>query len=256
MLLLLAFIKDPLKCFRNSGTYFMMNLALSDMLTCIFAPFYLRIILIPRWHSFCAFLAMSSGNASMLSIASISLDRFLMVAHPLKHRYLVKGKSMVLWFAGIWLGGLVIPALRLYFGRKANENFVIYCFDVLVITFSAVMYASAYSRLKKQSENIALESSVESRAHKIRIIKQKQFLTTIIVIGCIAFICIVPSIIFFQVGDSLALSKDSLAFHISIVLFTSIFYANFAVNPLVYILRLPNYRKTFYLLYCKCGKGY
>ena len=35
VLLLVAFIKDPLKCFRNSGTYLMMNLSVSDCLMCL-----------------------------------------------------------------------------------------------------------------------------------------------------------------------------------------------------------------------------
>ena len=37
-LLLVAFIKDPLKCFRNSATYLVMNLAVSDSLLCLIAP--------------------------------------------------------------------------------------------------------------------------------------------------------------------------------------------------------------------------
>ena len=31
VLLLVAFIKDPLKCFRNPGTYLVMNLSVSDV---------------------------------------------------------------------------------------------------------------------------------------------------------------------------------------------------------------------------------
>ena len=33
ILLLIAFLKDPLKCFRNSGTYLVMNLSIADCLT-------------------------------------------------------------------------------------------------------------------------------------------------------------------------------------------------------------------------------
>ncbi len=39
-LLLVAFRKDPLKCFRNSATYLVMNLSVCDGLTCLFAPFF------------------------------------------------------------------------------------------------------------------------------------------------------------------------------------------------------------------------
>ena len=41
VLLLVAFFKDSLKCFTNSGTYLVMNLAVSGCLMCLFAPFFL-----------------------------------------------------------------------------------------------------------------------------------------------------------------------------------------------------------------------
>ncbi len=50
VLLLVAFLKDPLKCFRNSGTYHVMNLAVFHCLTCLFAPFFLVTDVIPSWH--------------------------------------------------------------------------------------------------------------------------------------------------------------------------------------------------------------
>ncbi len=50
VLLLVAFLKDPLKCFRNSGTYLVMNLAVSDCLMCLFAPSFLVWDVIPGWH--------------------------------------------------------------------------------------------------------------------------------------------------------------------------------------------------------------
>jgi hypothetical protein len=37
LLLLIALLKDPLKCFRNSGTYLVGNLAVSDFLVCLLA---------------------------------------------------------------------------------------------------------------------------------------------------------------------------------------------------------------------------
>ncbi len=39
-LLLVAFFKDPIKCFRNSAKHFVMNLSISDCLTCLFGLFF------------------------------------------------------------------------------------------------------------------------------------------------------------------------------------------------------------------------
>ncbi len=244
VLLLVAFLKDPLKCFRNSGTYLVMNLAVSDCLTCLFAPFFLVTDVIPGWHWIFEFLLMWFGTASFVSIASISIDRFLLVAYPIKHHIKMKRKVIILWLAAIWVLSCTIPLVRLFYGRKGNDQII----GVIIIIISVVIYTCTYWKLRKQAKNIALQNSRESRAQEIRILKEKKFLNTIILIACVAFLCIVPSMVFFQIYDSLTWWNDILV-KIFRQIFRFIFYTNFAVNPIIYVIRLPNYRKTFHLLY-------
>ena len=260
VLLLVAFIKDPLKCFRNSGTYLVMNLAVSDCIMCLSIPYYTLHTIkgMTGQQRIFGFLVRWFGMSSIVSIGSISIDRFLMVAYPIKHRVLVRGKIIVLWLAAIWIASCVPPVLRFFsHGRKNElmEKINIYTICLIIVAFSAVMYAATYYQLKKQSRNIALQISNESRAQEIRILKEKRFLKTIIIIASIAFICVVPSAIFYHAYDAeaLGLFKGNLVSEILRKIFASIFYINFVVNPLIYVVRLPNYRKTFYLLYCKRG---
>ncbi len=126
VLLLVAFLKDPLKCFRNSGTYLVMNLAVSDCLTCLFAPFFLVTDVIPGWHWIFKFLVMWFGTASFVSIASISIDRFLLVAYPIKHRIKMKRKVINLWLAAIWIVSFTSPLIRLLYDRKVNERIAVH----------------------------------------------------------------------------------------------------------------------------------
>lgn len=252
VLLLIAFIKDPLKCFRNSGTYLLMSLSVSDIFTCIFIPFFHRAVVFAGYDSenFGLF-SLSFGAASLTSIASISIDRFLMVVFPMKHRYWLKGKVMIAWLSGIWLGAFILPLLRFFFNHKMNGMLPINCFNTIVIIISAVMYAATYLKLKKHSKNIAQQNSTDRRVQEIKILKEKQFLKTIILIACIAFFCILPSMIYFQLDLSLGFTKDSLVSKIFLEILALIFCINFTINPLIYIVRLPNYRRTFYLVYCK-----
>ena len=251
-LLLIALIKDPLKCFRNSGTYLIMNLSVTDLLMCIFEiPFHLNAIVITGWDRVFRFLTLTSGTVSLVSIASISIDRFLLVAYPLKHRHLFTGKVMPLWLLGVWLSGVAFPMTGLFFDRMINNVLALHCFTVSIILLSVFMYAMTFLTLKRHWKDIGEQNSTESCARKTRILKERKFLKTIVLIACIAFFCIVPSTIYFQLYDSLHYSKDNLAVLITTDILHLIFYINFAVNPLVYLLRLPNYRKTFYLIYCK-----
>ena len=224
-------------------------------ITCLFVPFF-TIKGITGRHQIFGFLVVWFGISSIVSIASISIDRFLMVAYPIKHRVLITSKIIVLWLAAIWLASGVPPVLRFFFHGRKNElleKINIYTICVIIVAFSAVMYAATYYQLKKQSRNIALQNSNESRAQEIRILKEKRFLKTIVIIACVAFICVVPSAIFHQAYDALGLFKRNLTSEILSEIFLHIFNINFVVNPLIYFVRLPNYRKTFYLLYCKRG---
>ena len=101
VLLIIALIKDPLKCFKNSGTYFVENLAVSDLFTCLLAPFTCCVPTKWYWQIHSTLFAITS--VSVLTLASISLDRFLMVVYPLKHRVLMTGRIIIVWLACIWL---------------------------------------------------------------------------------------------------------------------------------------------------------
>ena len=252
VLLLVAFIKDPLKCFRNSGTYLIMNLSVSDCLMCLLwllsnktGRIFSHLILLFFFHWI--------GGVSFVSIASISIDRFLMVASPIKHRILMNGKVMVLWISAIWIVDCVVPlSLNASDIDKMDASLGLSTFSVIVIILSSVMYSFTYYKLKKQSKNIALQNSSESRTQEIRILKEKRFLKTIIIIACIAFICTVPFFVLYLLSNSLSfIVDDSITFKIFFSVCNLIFHINFAVNPFIYILRLPNYRKAFFLLYCR-----
>ena len=253
VLLLVAFIKDPLKCFGNSGTYLVMNLSLSDCLTSMFCVFY---NIIPKTFSYTIILFFTFwiAGTSLISIASISIDRFLIVSFPIKHRILMRGKIMILWIATIWIVSCFISALTTFSDvSETNPRNEFYIFSVILIVLSSVMYSSTCYKLKKQSKNIALQNSTETRVQEIRIIKEKRFLKTIIIIACVAFISVVPYLVLHLLySNVVGFLEDNLqAVIISSALCFCIFNLNFAANPFIYILRLPNYRKTFYMLYCR-----
>ena len=251
VLLLVAFIKDPLKCFRNSGTYLVMNLSVSDCLMCLIS---LAGSITPRLglNTAFQFFLYWVVSVSFVTITSISIDRFLMVAYPIKHRILMKGKVVILWITAIWIMSCIIPAfLKLSDIRETSGRMALCLFNVIIVFLSSVMYSSTYYKLKRHPRNMALQNSTESRAQEIRILKEKRFLKTIIIIACIAFVCILPFLIFHLFDFSIGLGEDNLASTMSYRVFSYIYVVNFAVNPLIYILRLPKYRKTFYLLYCK-----
>ena len=252
-LLLLAIFKDPLKCFRNSATYFVINLSVSDCLTCFFSHiFYMTSINLVelRYETF-QMLVLFCGCASLISIPTIAIDRFLMILYPIKHRVFMRGKVVIAWMMAIWFVSCAVTVTTFKFCSWGKDGKGVYTFWAFIIVLSTVFYASTYYMLKKQSRNIAVQSSNDTRTQQIRILKEKQFLRTITIIACIAVIFVFPSTMFFETSVFLNLNTRKLSATIATKIFVCVFAINFAVNPLIYVLRLPNYRKTFFLLYCK-----
>ena len=242
--LIIAFIKDPLKCFRNLGTYFIANLAVSDFLACFVSLF---TCCVPT-HWLLAFdLALPvTSIVSFLTIASISLDRFLMVAYPLKHRVMMKGKPVNIWLSFIWIAGFIYPMKECIPHMKTSLHaFIVNIVAGVIIALSCVIYGFTYHKLQKQSKNVALEN-LPNRQQQMRFIKEKQFLRTITLIACISFVCSIPTTTVYQY----TVFKYGMVSRTLTGIVYGFFYFNFAVNPLVYVLRFPNYRKSFYQLYC------
>ena len=145
LLLLIAFIKDPLKCFRNSGTYLVMTLSVADLYTCsLDIPLYLQTIVLTPLESVFRVLNLTFVTVSFESLASIAIDRFLLVAYPLKHHHLIRGKVMVLWLSGIWLTSAILPISGLFYDGENELQLASFCFSIGFVLLSAVMYAFTY----------------------------------------------------------------------------------------------------------------
>ena len=102
VLLLVAFIKDPLKCLRNSRTYISCN-----------EPFSLRL---SNMSILDLFVFSSTPMTALHPIPNFFfnwigcwIDRFLIVVYPMKYRILIKGKVMFIWIAAISTVSSVIP---------------------------------------------------------------------------------------------------------------------------------------------------
>ena len=214
-------------------------------MTCIFYPFAMDETVVAGLEMF--FFARVCANASFVSIALISVDRFLIVACPFRHRQWMKGKSLLFWLSVIWLTAFILPTFQLLYGERVKKYAMNY-FSLFFVVLSLIMYATTYAIMKKHSRSIGQQNSLRNRAQEIRMFKENRFLKTIIFIASVAFICSVLSLICFQI-NSLALARNTAVYDTVTQASVLIFNINFAINPFIYTLRLSNYRKTFKLVY-------
>ena len=197
-LLLIAFIKDPLKCFRNSATYLVTSLAISDCASCLLAFLQPFILLKFGQQAILSLFIFWLGTVSFVSIASISIDRFLMVTYPIKHRIWMKGRFMSLWVGAIWIVSCLPSVLSLLNDHNKSSLNGMFVLGVIVVIISAVMYFSTYCQLRKQSKNISLQNSSETIEHWMRIIKNNHYYC----MYCIFLSCSFSHILYFYAHQS------------------------------------------------------
>ena len=239
--LLVCLVKDPLKCFRKSATYLVANLAICD-LTVLFELLFglLGSSSEPHVRS----LAHTSFYASILTISSIAVDRYLMVAHPFKHRFLMNGKKAAGWIACIWLLGISSPIYHILTGTLGEISRFKYGLLAAVIGITTIAYILTGIALKRQASSLV--NGEGRQAHKAGIANEKRFVTTLVIIAVVAFACLTPATVNSYVEQSKGMKNDFL----NCVLITML-SLNFAVNPFIYFIRLKNYRKTLFMVICR-----
>ena len=255
LLLLFAFVKDPLKCFKHLRMSFIINLAISDFLVCLLSLLKVLTRTDADLSSLLGFLQRPVAIVSFATIASISVNRFLLIVYPIKHRYWIKGRTIAIWLTFIWLLNISYAFKRLIFGIEQSYEGELYMGTVLTLfVLTGTAYASVYVHFKKQSRNIIQQNdSNGDRAEELRLLKENRFLNTIIFIALMTVVTFIPGWILFYAlkCTSYVWAWDNLVCRIILNISALFMRINFAINPLVYIFRFPNYRKTFQILYCR-----
>ncbi len=99
--LVIGLIMDPLKCFKNSSSYLIMNLAVSDILVNLmwFLAQYVR----PCVHGSSAHpLVYVPPYVGCTSIATMAFDRYMSCVHPFKYRILITHNFSINPLMYIW----------------------------------------------------------------------------------------------------------------------------------------------------------
>ena len=150
VMLLIAFIKNPLKCFRNSAAYLVGNLAVSDSL---YSLSFMISISLSQVNNIVDHFQSISFYSSMATIFSIALDRFLMIIYPFKHRILMSDKKMAVWIVIIWFLSCLHSVKRI-FVKDRVDYLVKSGIGSMLIVLTGILYGGTYFTLRKQSRSM------------------------------------------------------------------------------------------------------
>ncbi|XP_028397452.1 cannabinoid receptor type 1A-like [Dendronephthya gigantea] len=255
--LLLIFLINPLKTFNSTSTYFIKSLTVADFVTCLMtiiwgfesAPSegFLRTYYFIFWMSI---------QISFYLIFFMSVERYIAVHYPLKKQLIVtKPRTLacifiVCSFAAILAGISEIKTIRNYVRFS-----VFSLFDVIVICIF-IVYIRIILSLRKISRETRSNLSISTRGLRLeRIRDERQLLIVVFVMLTILAVTVLPYTFASQLllVDRLFFKGWSIDKKV-LVKFLKYFFpvevVNFAVNPIIYAIRLPNYRRSLLALVC------
>ena len=178
------------------------------------------------------------SGASMFFLVLISLERAFALIWPLRHRvtsiktYIYS--VIIVWFAGITLGAF--SSLAVYRIFKIAHYTVVYS---VIIVLSLVTICASYLAIRTRLNH---KVPAIDAAHNRQCVERNTKLskTLFIVIGA-STVFWVPTLVFLCIYFSLGLSVLPKVVN---YIFSMLTLANSLVNPIIYSLRMPVFRKT------------
>ncbi|XP_068691799.1 substance-K receptor-like [Montipora foliosa] len=187
--------------------------------------------------------------ASVANLAAISLERMHATFRPFKHR-LIKKKIFGAAVAGVWFTAALSTAIVfsiIYLGRldittSYHVKALYYLFLVCCLFIMVVSYTSIATKFNCGTHP----------QHHGAIRRERKLTKTLFVVTIVSLILMMPFTIswflfLFTSGKMVETISHETLLHLELSL-DCLFYGNSLINPLLYALKLPEFRRALFLL--------
>lgn len=268
-LLLLVVIVDPLKIFKNPTSYFLIGLAISDLLTALihlpltsscFIFFYLQSP--EQGLTFCFEILLGLGQTqaaitmtlSFLIVFAFTATQFVIVSSPLKYARMATSRKVAICVLSLYLYSILFWVSK-YWGIPVDvlnkidvflHNFfipyaTIACYVLLHCTFKRKMAASKML----SSDSHIQRAPKETQSNRV----QRKFVKINCVLIAILVFCSQPSAIFWLIREFWLPAEETIQLSTVNLFIDNILYLKFMLDPFVYAWRLPKYREALRLIF-------
>ena len=257
----ILFLLDPIRELRSLQNYFIVNLAVSDLIMgAIVEP----LLIATHWKTgktnFLFFIhyqfAIIAGASSVSNVAALSVCRYYAVKMPLSYQRVLTRKRLLYSIAFIWFFAVHFALLTLFWRTLSYQIYVysIGCllpsFAIMLIYYRVFKAIRTYTaRFKNSNERQNLSSSTYAMKNAVR--REKATNKTILIILIVFLVHWTP----FVVVDILMVQFHfrSKWFHTIRDVVLTMAYSSSGINPFLYAWRIPQFRQAFSKM-CGCQK--
>ena len=255
LILLITILLDPLRCLRTPTTYFITNLAFSDLLIGLLIGYgravveYLQYVdeAEPKWIA--TVINIGGGAALVIGIwtvIALALDRYLAVTDPLHYGERVTARRVILYILLSWPLAIALPSPYPFAGKSwtivlltfSHTNFTIPILLLLVVYFRIFRSLS-----RRRSELFRLAASISTMTLRHTLERERKMAGTslmILILFCASFLPFyikIQILNFCKCLDSKPYRKFSVVVHIFL-------YLSSLMDPFLYAWRVPKFRRS------------
>ena len=206
-LLLLIFCVDPLKIFRNPTTYFLIGLAIVDLLTALVQePIYATCFILlyikhPSLHKcvpfmdFGGYFSAFSITVSLLIVFTVT--QYIVISSPLKYGRLVTKKKVFISVVSIYLYTAIYCCLPLMgVPQNVKDAIELFLHNYAVVLVTIVFYFLLHYTMKKKMATCnTLQNESTSREDSKHTQVQRNFLRLNVILLIVLIVCFVPTMV-------------------------------------------------------------
>ena len=252
LLAIILFMKN--RSLRTRSMYLVISLTVADMLVGVLSGGFVQFVLLRRCHLIKLNLSLEVGFAlssfyfffpfvSLTNIAVISLERFHATFRPFRHR-LIKSWVYGVAIAVVWVFPVIVSVILgvelLYLIGYHLYILESYCLLCLIVTF--VSYTSILFKFR---------FGAHPQRHCAAALRQRKLTVTLFITTLVSLLLWLPYNIFLFVDWSTDIS-NSLSFKKYLDLISSfrfLYYASSLVNPILYTIRMPDFKRALLSLF-------
>ena len=250
---ILAVIIDPLKSLRKGPWITLLNLAIADIITCISAfcvfgswEYFKTLYESKLYHAICQFGWGFGSSASFLMLTLFTAQIYVVTKYPLKSRYIFTEAKMVFATLSVWLFSFFLGLFNI-----AYISFPLKLSLKLYLISNSILFAAVITQVVLNIR-VTLEILRSGRCtgnDSCQNNKHRNIAKTVILLTTILFFTAFPYFVLKQfeyiyrmgyLGQSYTARMSAKIYH----WYAPIGMVNFAANPILYSLRLPDYKRT------------
>ena len=259
-LLIIAILFDPLKVLRKGAWFTIFNLSIADLIAAGSNFMNIGAVKFPIKNEISAgiffYLWMFGVSASFMLLTFLTIQTYIIVKYPIQSRFIISGKKiclscLVIWTLATLLGfGSVLHRIKKDFAFELSMK--IYISQIAVLELTVVVQLLLKVLIIR--EIVASARNIEGEAERRDHTKYKEVAKTVVILIVILIVTALP---YFAAKQIEYLYKLRVVRGDELIRLFSNYYEpvavlNFALNPILYSLRLPDYRRSLLALLCKC----